>query len=169
MTGLPRSIVLDALDYGIIKELRRGVRGDAAKVARALNANQRTVRKRIDRLVGLHAIRMVAIANPKVFGYVTEAQALLEIDPQYEEAAVEHILGMPEVSYVAYGQGPRDLWIRARFKDNAEIRGFERRTLPSVEGVSVVSFSLVPRVLREANEWMPRVEDFSTEGERFPV
>jgi DNA-binding Lrp family transcriptional regulator len=112
---------------------------------------------------------MAAIADPRVFGYVTEAHALLEVNPEHEEAAVKSILEMPEVSYVAYGQGPRDLWIRARFKDNAEMRDFIRLTLPSLEGVSVVSHNLVPRVLREASDWMPRPEDFESGQEKSAV
>jgi DNA-binding Lrp family transcriptional regulator len=150
----------DTLDYQIIRALRRNIRVDAAKIARVVDANERTVRKRVDRLVSLGAVRLAAIVSPRAFGYVTEVSVFLEVEPEHEEEVVEQFLAMQEIRYVAYGLGDREIAIQARFKDNDEMREFLRRTLPSIPGVKVTSYALVPRILRSIDEWMPKPEDF---------
>ena len=150
----------DTLDYQIIRALRRNIRVDAAMIARVVGANERTVRKRVDRLVSLGAVRLAAIVSPRAFGYVTEVSVFLEVEPEHEEEVVEQFLAMQEIRYVAYGLGDREIAIQARFKDNDEMREFLRRTLPSIPGVKVTSYALVPRILRSIDEWMPKPEDF---------
>ena len=150
----------DALDYQIIRALRRNIRVDAAKIARVIGANERTVRKRIDCLISLGAVRLAAIISPRAFGYVTEVSVFLEVEPEQEEAVVEQFLAMQEIRYVAYGLGDREITIQACFKDIDKMREFLRRTLPSISGVKVTSYTLVPRILRSIDEWMPKPEDF---------
>jgi DNA-binding Lrp family transcriptional regulator len=154
----------DPLDYHIIQELHHNVRADAAKIARAIGANERTVRKRIEHLISLDAIRLTAIINPRAFGYVTIVEIFLEVEPEEEEEALKRFLRMQEIAYVAYGEGSRDISIRARFRDNDEMREFLRRTLPAVPGVKVTGSVLVPRVLWDMDTWIPKPEDFGAES-----
>ena len=65
---------------------------------------------------------------------------------------------------MAYGEGSRDISIRARFKDNGEMREFLRRMLPSIPGVKVTGSVIVPRVLRDMDTWIPKPEDFGVES-----
>jgi DNA-binding Lrp family transcriptional regulator len=155
----------DPLDYDIIQELQHNVRADAAKIARAIGANERTVRKRIEHLISLDAIRLTAIINPRAFGYVTTAEIFLEVEPEQEEEAIKRFKRMQEIAYVAYGEGSRDISIRARFRDNDEMREFLRRTLPAVPGVKVTGSVIVPRVLRDMDTWIPKPEVFGAESE----
>ena len=151
----------DILDYKIIQELHQNARADASKIARAVGANERTVRKRIDRLVTSDAVRLAAIVNPRAFGYITMVNIFLEVQPEHEENVVEHFLTMPEIAHLAYGLGERDmLIIQAYFKDNEAMREFLRRTLPAIPNVKITGYTLVPRVLRSIDEWMPKSEDF---------
>ena len=69
---------------------------------------------------------------------------------------------MPEISYIALGQGTRDVSIECRFKNNEEMHEFMRKKLPSIQGVQVKGISLVPHVIRNIDEWMPKEEDFRT-------
>jgi DNA-binding Lrp family transcriptional regulator len=154
----------DPLDYQIIQELHHNVRADAAKIARAIGANERTVRKRIEDLISLDAIRLTAIISPRAFGYVTIVEIFLDVEPEQEEEALKRFLSMQEIAYVAYGEGSRDISIRARFKDNDEMREFLRRTLPSIPGVKVTGSVIVPRVLRDMDTWIPKPEDFGVES-----
>ncbi len=155
-----RKINLDSLDYHIIQALHKDARATASEIARVTGANERTIRKRIDRLVEEGAIRLTAILNPATFGYVTAADIFLEVDPDLEEQVLESLMAMPEVTYVAFGQGTNDISIEARFKDNDQLREFIRRTLANLPGVTVTRHTLVPRILRNIDEWMPTLEDF---------
>lgn len=159
----PRKVTLDQLDYDIIRLLHEDARVAASEIARQTGANERTVRKRIDRLVGEGIIRLTAIIDPTAFGYVTAADILLEADPAQEEQIVQRLFSMPEITYVAFGQGSQEISIEARFKDNDELREFLRKTLPSIPGVTVSRYALVPRILRNIDEWIPPREDFGIE------
>lgn len=155
-----RRTQLDELDYQIVQALHVDARVAASEISRLTGANERTIRKRIDRLVEEGIIRLTAIINPLAFGYVTAADILLEADPALEEEIVQRLFSMPEITYVAFGQGSQEISIEARFKDNDEMREFLRKTLPSISGVSVSRYALVPRILRNIDEWMPPRDDF---------
>jgi len=155
-----RRTQLDELDYQIVRALHADARVAASEISRLTGANERTIRKRIDRLVDEGIIRLTAIINPLAFGYVTAADILLEADPALEEEIVQRLFSMPEITYVAFGQGSQEISIEARFKDNDEMREFLRKTLPSIPGVSVSRYALVPRILRNIDEWMPPRDDF---------
>ncbi len=153
----------DNLDYEIIRALHADARVSASEIARVTRANERTIRKRIDRLLKQGVVRLSAILEPQAFGYVTAADVFLEIDPAQEEKITRALMEMPEVTYVAYGQGTNDISIEARFKDNEALREFIRHTLTRLRGVTVTRYALVPRILRNIDEWMPPKEDFGLE------
>lgn len=156
----PRKIDLDELDYKIIQELHREARIPAAEIARKTGANERTVRKRIDRLVQDGVVRLTAILEPEAFGYHVTADIFLETDPKQETEILERLMAMPEVTYIALGQESTEISIEARFKDNGALREFLGHTLSSIPGVSVIRYAIVPRILRNIDEWMPPKEDF---------
>ena len=153
-------ITYDSLDEQIIHLLQQDGRMPASEMGRLLGQNERTLRKRIERLRAGGAIRITAIANPLTFQYVTSVDILLEIGPLHEEQVVGDLLSMQEVSYLAYGQGNREFSLEARFKDNDQMHQFLRKTLPGMPGVKVIQYALVPRILRNIDEWRPRSSDF---------
>ncbi len=153
----------DQIDHQIILALHKDARTSASEIARDLNANERTIRKRIDRLVRLGAVRLTAIIDPEVFGYRTAVDIFLEVDPECEEAVIETFLRTREVSYIALGQGTKDLSIECRFQNNNDMHEFLRKRLPTIEGVTIRGYSLVPRIIRNIDEWMPRDDDFGVE------
>jgi DNA-binding Lrp family transcriptional regulator len=158
-----RQQTFDKLDYDILQALHKDARIAASEIARMTGANERTIRKRIDRLVELDIIRTSAIINPLAFGYVTAADIFLEVDPDQEQEIIQTLMSMPEVTYVAYGQGSNDISIEARFKDNDALREFLRHTLAGLPGVTVTRYALVPKILRNIDEWMPPSAEFDIE------
>lgn len=158
-----RRAQLDQLDYDIIQALHTDARVAASEIARQTGTNERTVRKRVDRLVAEGVIRLTAVLNPQAFGYVTAADILLDADPEQEDNILKKLMSMPEITYVAFGQGSTEMSIEARFKDNDALREFIRRVLPAIPGLTVTRYALVPRILRNIDEWMPPKEDFGIE------
>jgi len=150
----------DQLDLLIISELRKNARISSADIARLHNLNERTVRNRIESLIKREIIRLTTIVNPYAFEYVIAVDVFIEASMDHEQAILERLLSMSEISYIAYGQGSTDLSIEARFKDSHQMREFLRRTLPSIPGIKVKGYALVPRVLRNIDEWMPPPSDF---------
>jgi DNA-binding Lrp family transcriptional regulator len=158
-----RDKYFDELDFQIIQALHKDARVAASEISRITGANERTIRKRIERLVGEGIIRLSAILDPIAFGYVTAADIFLDVDQDLEDQTLQLIMDMPEVTYVAYGQGSTDISIEARFKDNDALRQFIRNTLTGMQGVTVKGYTLVPRILRNIDEWMPPRSSFGLE------
>lgn len=157
----------DSFDHQIIQILHRDARISASQIARALDANERTIRKRIERLVRLGAVRLTAIVDPEAFGYGTAVDIFLEVEADREEAVIRTLLTLSEISYIALGQGTNDLSIECRFKSNDEMRQFLSKKIPAVDGVKIRGYSLVPRIIRNIDEWMPKKSDFQdTEAEK---
>lgn len=138
----------DRLDQRIIRILHADARMSASEVARALNANERTIRNRIDRLIRQGAIRLAAIVDPDAFGYTIAVDILLEVDPESEERVIALFKSIPEISYIAFGQSTRQLSIECRFKNNDAMYQFLGNTLPTIPGVQIRASSLVPHVIR---------------------
>ncbi len=151
----PRKYNLDELDYQIIKQLHSNARISATQIARITGCNERTIRKRIDRLVSDGIFRLTAIIDPQAFGYINTADIFLEADPNHEEEILKHLLHLPEITYIAFGQGSKEISIEARFKDNDQLFTFLNHTLPQLPGVKVTGFALVPRIVRNIDEWFP--------------
>lgn len=158
-----RDAYFDNLDYEIIQALHKNARVAASEIARKTGANERTIRKRIERLLQEDVIRLTAILNPLAFGYITAADIFIQVAPERETEVINALMAMPEVTYVAFGQGTNEISIEARFKDNDAFREFIRATLAKMEGVSVDRYALVPRILRNIDEWMPSKDDFGLE------
>ena len=151
----------DELDYQIIQALHSDARASASDIARQAGANERTIRKRIERLIEDGTIRLTAILDPAAFEYMTAADIFLETGAELEPAILDRLMSMPEVTYVALGQESCEISIEARFKNNAALREFLGHTLPCIPGVTVTRYTLVPRILRNIDEWMPPREDFN--------
>ena len=165
MTNRKINNPFDALDYQIIQALRRDARVSASDIARAVDANERTIRKRIDRLVALGAVRLTAVVDPKTFGYTISVDIFLEVDPNLETEILEQFKTMPHITYIAFGEGTKDLSIEARFRDSEEMSIFLRHTITKIPGVTLKGHALVPGILRNIDEWMPPAEDFGVNFE----
>jgi DNA-binding Lrp family transcriptional regulator len=155
-----RKTTLDKLDHQIISELHADARVAASDIARKTGTNERTVRKRIDRLVSDGVLRLTAIIDPEAFGYRITTDIFLEADPSKEEAIIKRLQSMTEITYIAFGLDSQEISIEARFKDNGELRKFLLQVLPSIPGVTVTRYALVPRILRNIDEWKPAEKDF---------
>jgi len=153
--------LFDYIDYQIIKKLQKNSRKPAKKIAEELNLNDRTVRKRIDRMIEMGVGRFALILDPAMFGYSISVDIFLEIDLEKEEEIIRKLLAMPQVSYLAFGQETNELSLEARYKSTEQLYEFLWKVIPGIEGVKVTKYTLVPRIMRNIDEWMPSREDFA--------
>jgi DNA-binding Lrp family transcriptional regulator len=151
----------DELDHRIIQQLRKDARMSSTKIARMVGANERTVRNRIDRMIASGAIRLTAVVEPKAFGYTISVDIFLEIAPELEQDIITRLLAMNEVSYLAYGTSTNEISIEMRLRDTEQVGHVLRTILPSIPGVRVKGYALVPGILRNIDEWMPPPSAFS--------
>jgi DNA-binding Lrp family transcriptional regulator len=150
----------DQVDYMIIKELSKDARASASVIAEKTNINERTVRRRITRLIESNAIRVTTIVEPSVFGYHSIADINLKVAPQVYDVFIESCKENPNVCYIATGWGDANLAIETRFLDNEEMHEYINFTLPQTEGVEVVNFFIIPKIIYNIDQWLPNSTDF---------
>ena len=155
-----RFALFDKNDYEIIKLLQKDSRITAKKIADILQLNDRTVRKRLDRMVEMGIGRFALILDPAIFGYTLSVDILLEIDLEREEDIVRELIEMPQISYLAFGQETNELSIQARYKSTEQLYDFLWKEIPAIEGVKVTQYALVPKIVKNIDEWIASEEDF---------
>lgn len=150
----------DQVDYLIIKELSKDARVSASVISQKIGINERTVRRRINRLVESKAIRITTIVEPSMFGYHSIADINLKVNEAVYDDFIESCKQNPNVCYIASGWGDANLAIETRFLDNEEMYDYINFTLPQTEGVEVVNFFIIPKIIYNIDQWLPNENDF---------
>jgi DNA-binding Lrp family transcriptional regulator len=150
----------DILDYKILQKLKQNSRIPAVEIARDLGESERKIRKRIDRMANFGVGKFTIVVDPLIFGYGITVDILLEVTPDREVQVMEQLVQMTELSYIANEENGKQISIQARFKTVGDMYFFLRTTLAGIDGVSITNYALVPRVLRDVDQWMPPINDF---------
>ena len=150
----------DQLDYEIITLLNEDARMSAAEMEKRTGANQRNIRKRLNRLLELGAIRLKGIVEPKVFGYGISVDIFLACEDGYEDSILKQLTEMDPICYLAVGQSSNELSIEGRFQDFESMDHFLKKELAVIEGLSIKGYAMVPRIVKNIDSWMPPREIF---------
>jgi Lrp/AsnC family transcriptional regulator for asnA, asnC and gidA len=149
----------DKLDQCIIRLLQKNGRAKSAVLARELGVSDRTVRNRIKRLVEQGAILPTVVVNHRSFGYHTAVDIFCEVDMSRMAEVGHALLQLPEVNYIAFSTGDQDFSVQALLESSDAVYDFVQK-LVSIPGVRRTRTVLVPRILKDAYQWMPPDSDF---------
>jgi len=152
---------LTRLDFKIIRYLNEDARVSSAHLARELNLSERTIRHRINRLIEGDVIKTVAVVNPIIFGYNLVVDILCEVSIEDRDAVIETVRHLPEVSYLAFSTGDQDFSFQALFKNSEDMHSFITQRLYSIPGIRRTRTVLVPRIVKDAYQWLPPAEAFA--------
>jgi len=145
----------DFLDREIIECLNKDARLSSAVIARKLGVSKRTIHYRIKRLIDLGVLRFIAVVNPLSFGYTLAVDIFCELDVGFHHQALEEILKMPEICYVAISTGDQDISLQAMFKNGEEMQEFITHKLHQVQGMRRTKTVLIPRIIKDTYQWIP--------------
>jgi Lrp/AsnC family transcriptional regulator, regulator for asnA, asnC and gidA len=109
--GTPPGVELDAIDYQIMDRLKEDGRRSNASISRALGISQSTVKKRIDRLIKLRIMRVLAVVDPIAFGHEQHMMVGINVRPGTATSVGETLAVLPEVAFLAYLVGRYDIWM----------------------------------------------------------
>lgn len=145
---------LDDIDRRIVSFLLADGRMPSSDLARRLgHVSERTVRYRIERLIAEGIVHVGAIVNPKALGLVVTADIWIEVVPGHLRRVAERLAALPQVSYVAYSTGDRDLSIQVYARDNDELHHFVSEVVGNIPGVTRTSTMLVPEKVKDVHQW----------------
>jgi Lrp/AsnC family transcriptional regulator, regulator for asnA, asnC and gidA len=126
-------IVLDSLSKQIIEQLQQDGRRSYAAIGKAVGLSEAAVRQRVQRLVDVGAMQIVAVTDPLSLGFPRQAMVGIRCGGDLERVA-GHLAGMEEIDYVLITAGSFDILIELVCEDDdqlLEILG-RVRAIPSV-------------------------------------
>lgn len=154
-----RLVYLDEIDFMIILELKKNNAGKLSEIAKKVHLNERSVRRRLKRLIEFRILEPIFLVNASFFGYILIIDIFLSVDPKKLIEVEDILLNMEEVFYIAEGENGGELSIQGRFKDNASLFSFVHKTLPAIDGVLVKGYTFIPNIIKSLHEWAPTEQD----------
>jgi Lrp/AsnC family transcriptional regulator for asnA, asnC and gidA len=126
-------VVLDDLSKQIIEQLQQDGRRSYAAIGKAVGLSEAAVRQRVQRLIEVGAMQIVAVTDPMTLGFLRQTMVGIRCSGDLEQVA-SHLADMEEIDYVVITAGSFDLLIEVVCEDDdqlLEILG-RVRSIPSV-------------------------------------
>jgi Lrp/AsnC family transcriptional regulator for asnA, asnC and gidA len=126
-------VVLDVLSKQIIEQLQQDGRRSYAAIGKAVGLSEAAVRQRVQRLVELGAMQIVAVTDPMSLGFLRQTMVGIRCGGDLERVA-GHLAGMQEIDYVVITAGSFDILIEVVCEDDEELLEIlgRVRSIPSV-------------------------------------
>jgi Lrp/AsnC family transcriptional regulator for asnA, asnC and gidA len=143
---------LDALDHGIMDELRRDGRATNSAIASKLGVTEGTIRQRTRKLFESGAFRVLGRANPEIMPDQQVCLVGLKLgDSRKLEARAREVAALPEVMSVAIVTGRYDLVAEVVVPSNKGLIGFLTDSLASVRDLESTETFLL---LKTFDKWI---------------
>ena len=126
---------MDELDRHIIQILQVNGRASNARIARDVGVSEGTVRRRLKTLVTVGIIKVVALPNPEVLGYDTEALVGIQVDPDKIDEVAQLLVVLKESSWVAVTTGSFDIFCWVTLPTSEELGNFLKAVVGTIPGV----------------------------------
>jgi Lrp/AsnC family transcriptional regulator for asnA, asnC and gidA len=153
-----QELQLDPIDRNILRCLREDGRMANSEIARRLDIGEATVRRRLQRLVDSHALRVVPVVDPDTVGLRLSVLIGLKVELSRIEEIAAAVAELPEVRYVSLATGPYDLLVEAFMGSREHLAEFLFGPLAEVGGIVSSETSTILKVVKFAYEWeIPRL------------
>jgi Lrp/AsnC family transcriptional regulator for asnA, asnC and gidA len=126
---------MDELDRNIIQILQGNGRASNARIARDVGVSEGTVRRRLKTLVQDGIIKVVALPDPEVLGYDTEALVGIQVDPDKIDKVATMLVNLKESSWVSVTTGSFDIFCWVTLPTSEELGNFLKTVLGTIPGV----------------------------------
>jgi len=114
------ALLSERLNREIINRLQKDGRTPFAEIAQSLGVSEGTIRNRVNAMKAGGGLRIVAITDPGISEYRTEAMVGLKVAAGYRpEDVATRLSGIAEVVYVVWVSGGFDLLIEIVSDDRA--------------------------------------------------
>ena len=126
---------MDELDRKIIQILQGNGRASNARIAREVGVSEGTVRRRLKTLVSDGYIKVVALPDPEVLGYDTEALVGIQVDPDKIDEVATTLVELKESSWVSVTTGSFDIFCWVTLPTSEELGNFLKAVVGTIVGV----------------------------------
>jgi Lrp/AsnC family transcriptional regulator for asnA, asnC and gidA len=143
----------DALDQALITLLQEDARLSNREIAERLNSSEPTIRRRVDRLMKLGVLKIVAVASPFALGYRVMAILGLQVERTQHQQVEDTLSTWPEIRFLGVTVGSYDMIMEAWFRDNNALLHFLTQRLGQVPGIQRVESWQVLKLSKYSYDW----------------
>jgi Lrp/AsnC family transcriptional regulator for asnA, asnC and gidA len=147
-------IVLDDVSRHIIEQLQTDGRRSYASIGKAVGLSEAAVRQRVQRLIDLGVMQIVAVTDPMSLGFRRQTMIGIRCNGDLQRVA-DLLTGMEAIDYVVITAGSFDLLIEVVCEDDdqlLEILG-QVRSLP---GVTTTETFVYLKLRKQTYHWGTR-------------
>lgn len=147
------ALQLDQTDVACLIALQADPRASWRELGMASGIAERTVARRIKRLMDAGVLRVIAEPDPLVIGRGMVLHAWIRCRSGCVSAVAGHLSQLDASQLVVTLAGSADLMAELTLSDAAGMPDMVTRLLPSIDGVDHVEARLVLRPFRRAGQW----------------
>jgi DNA-binding Lrp family transcriptional regulator len=125
----------DEFDFKLAQIIGRDARQSSEEIAKQLNVNSATVRRRLKNLIDNGYLHIVGVVDPVDFGLPVAVILGLDVDNDQLDAVLRLLLDQPEIKWAAITTGRFDITAIGRFPSIAELAVFITKQLGHVKGL----------------------------------
>jgi Lrp/AsnC family transcriptional regulator for asnA, asnC and gidA len=151
--GAGRGVAVDELDLRIIGALQVDGRRPVVDIARELGVPKSTVQRRLDSLIREHVIMIAAYPDGSRLGLAMHVHLNLTVDLDHFQSAVDAVVALTEVRWVAVTTGPYDIVAEAYFASSIHLYEFIRTRLAPIKGITRIESSVILSVEKLSFHW----------------
>ncbi|SVD72636.1 uncharacterized protein METZ01_LOCUS425490, partial [marine metagenome] len=112
---------MDELDRNMIQILQNNGRASNARIARDVGVSEGTVRRRLKTLMQNGSIKIIALPDPEVLGFDTEALVGIQVDPDKIDEVAILLVELKESSWVSVTTGSFDIFCWVTLPSSEEL------------------------------------------------
>lgn len=163
--GKPLASGLDDTDLACLIALQADPRASWRELGAATGIAERTVARRIKRLMDADALRVIAEPDPLATGRGVVLHAWVRCRSGHVPEVADQLARLDISQLVVTLAGSADLMAELTLADAADMPDVVTRVLPSIAGVEHVEARLVLRPFRRAGQWRIQAQAADTAAE----
>jgi Lrp/AsnC family transcriptional regulator for asnA, asnC and gidA len=128
------SASLDAVSLAIIEQLQEDGRRSYAAIGKAVGLSEAAVRQRVQKLLDLGVMQIVAVTDPLTVGFHRQAMVGINVEGDIDPVA-DALTAMAEVEYVVVTAGSFDLLAEVLSEDDDHLLEVINKRIRGLPGV----------------------------------
>ena len=136
---LRQAPALDPADRAIVEHLQEDGRRSFARIARATDLAEKTVRSRMRHLLDAEIIQIAAVTDPRALGYHSSALLGLVLDPAAPASeTARKLLSVAVIDYVVVATGRYGLFAEVICHDRRELQDVIENRIGEIGGIRII-------------------------------
>jgi Lrp/AsnC family transcriptional regulator for asnA, asnC and gidA len=147
-------VVLDDVSKQIIEQLQQDGRRSYAAIGKAVGLSEAAVRQRVQRLIEVGAMQIVAVTDPMMLGFPRQTMIGIRCGGELERVAGQ-LASMDEIDYVVITAGSFDLLIEVVCEDDDQLLEILSR-VRSIPSVTTTETFVYLKLCKQTYSWGTR-------------